>query len=102
MVRRGNEATMSSSPVRSTDASEWRAPGRVFTFELNLFFIRLTLNKSPQVRSQQVRLGSVAKYHSVNERGNPSVVFCNSEIGNLQNVARPGLHLGHDSAPEII
>jgi len=52
MVRRGNEATMSSSRVRSTDASAWIAPERSFTFELNLVFFRLTLNKSPQIRSQ--------------------------------------------------
>ena len=102
MVRRENEATMSSSRVRSTDAWAWRTPARGFTFELNLFFFRLTLNKSPQVRSQHVRLGSVAKYHSVSKRGNPRVVFCNSEIENLQDIVSPGLRLGHDSVPEII
>ncbi len=103
---RGNEATMSSRRVRSTNASAWRAPGRAFTLELNLFFFRFTLNKSPHVRSEHAYLRPVAKYHSVSEPGNPRgnlrVVVCTPEFGNLHDIARPGLPLAHDSAPEIL
>src|ERR1700690_4564455 len=93
---------MSRSRVRSTDASAGRAPGRAFTFELNLVFLRRTLNKSPQVRSLHAHLAPVAKYHSVSERGNLRAHLCTSEFENLQDIVPPGLHLAHDSAPEIL
>jgi len=66
------------------------------------FFFALRSTNPLRSEVSLVRLGSVAKYHSVSKRGNPRVVFCNPETENLQDIVSPGSHLGHDSAPEII